>query len=478
MNKYGIILFILLLWSIGSEAQTPDKSVVKISVTKQEYDYSQPWQKSKQSKSSGSGCIIDSNYILTCAHVVEFGAFIEVRKAKENKKYTASVAFLAPEYDLALLKVEDEGFFNRTTPIQIGELPDIGEKVTVYGFPTGGNDLGITTGIISRIENIDYSYDNYNDLGIQIDAAINPGNSGGPVLIDSTLAGIAFQGRSSSQNIGYMIPTTVIKSFLNDVQDGVYEGPVPVYINWQNMESSTLRSCYGLPDTLSGILINDVHYCSAFRGVVQPNDILLSIDSIPIQNDGTLYINYNLKANFETYLKNRNRGDSVVLQILRDNRDTLISCTLDYGYSRPYLINKVDLNPRYLIQNGFVFTTPSYYYFQGESYWQYYNSKLSAHYYSKALNSPETEELVIISSVLPHHSNVGYHDVSNRLITKINGIPLSNFNDLIEAFHATFADYIVLEDDSGRKYIIDNLSLKENNAAILKKFGIDRQMRN
>src|SRR5690606_12925741 len=132
-----------LLWSIGSEAQTPDKSVVKISVTKQEYDYSQPWQKSKQSKSSGSGCIIDSNYILTCAHVVEFGAFIEVRKAKENKKYTASVAFLAPEYDLALLKVEDEGFFNRTTPIQIGELPDIGEKVTVYGFPTGGNDLGI-----------------------------------------------------------------------------------------------------------------------------------------------------------------------------------------------------------------------------------------------------------------------------------------------------------------------------------------------
>src|SRR5690606_28571968 len=133
--------------------------------------------------------------------------------------------------------------------------------------------------------------DNYNDLAIQIDAAINPGNSGGPVLIDSSLAGIAFQGRSSSQNIGYMIPTTVIKNFLNDIQDGYYEGPVPILLSWQNLENKTLRDCYGLSDTVSGVLINDVHYCSVFRGVLQAQDILLKIDNITLHNDGTAYLN-------------------------------------------------------------------------------------------------------------------------------------------------------------------------------------------
>src|SRR5690606_6852821 len=179
--------------------------------------FSQPWQKMKPEKSSGSGCIIDGNRILTCAHVVEFGTFIEVRKGNENKKYTATVAFIAPEYDLAVLEVKDDNFFDDANPFPIGGIPNIGDQVTALGFPRGGTDLSITSGIVSRIETIDYSYDNFHDLGIQIDAAINPGNSGGPVLVSDTLAGIAFQGLSSGQSIGYMIPTTIIKTFLRDI---------------------------------------------------------------------------------------------------------------------------------------------------------------------------------------------------------------------------------------------------------------------
>ncbi len=82
---YSLCLTLLLSIPAGLQAQDLERSVVKISITKQEYDYNQPWQKSKQSKASGSGCIIDGNRILTCAHVVEYGEFIEVRKAKDNK---------------------------------------------------------------------------------------------------------------------------------------------------------------------------------------------------------------------------------------------------------------------------------------------------------------------------------------------------------------------------------------------------------
>ncbi len=476
MRFYISVLF-FLFQALHAVAQAPERSVVKISVTKQEYDYNQPWQKSKQSKSSGSGCIIEGNRILTCAHVVEFGEFIEVKKTKDSRRYTASIAFIAPEYDLAVLQLDDESFFSRTKPLPIGDLPAIGKKVTVYGFPTGGNDLSVTSGIVSRIENIDFNYDNYNDLGIQIDAAINPGNSGGPVIMDTTLAGVAFQGKTSSQNIGYMIPTTVIRSFLRDIADSVYEGPVPVLLQWQNMENTALRRCYGMSDTATGVLINKVHFCSALAGAVEADDILLGVDNMDIQNDGSVYINNDVKTTFETVIKNKNTGDTVSLHLLRHGLDTVIMQPLEYTRSKELLVGKVDLSPKYYIQGGFVFTTPSYYYFQDESYWQYYYPQLSYYYYAKVLNDPEMEEIVIISSVLPDKSNVGYHDVSNKIVRSINGYEIRNFNDLIRAFDRP-SDYYTLVDSDGNKYVIDAAGLEENNREIFRKYGITQQMRN
>jgi S1-C subfamily serine protease len=475
MRHTCFFIFYLLI-TITGFSQSLEKSVVKISVTKQEYDYNQPWQKSNQSKSSGSGCIIEGNRILTCAHVVEFGEFIEIKKTKDSRRYTASIEFLAPEYDLAVLKLDDENFFNRTKPLPIGGLPDIGNKVTVYGFPTGGNDLSVTSGIVSRIENIDFSYDNYNDLGIQIDAAINPGNSGGPVIMDTALAGVAFQGKSSSQSIGYMIPTTVIKAFLLDIADSTYEGPVPVLMQWQNMENTALRKCYGIPDTATGILVNKVHYCSALSGVIEPDDILLSVDHMDIQNDGSVYINNDVKTSFETIIKNKSVHDTVSLHLLRHGTDTTILLPLEYTRAKQLLVGKVDLEPKYYIQDGFVFTTPSYYYFQDESYWQYYYPQLSYYYYGKVLNTTDQEEIVMISSVLPDKSNVGYHDVSNRIVSKINGYEIRNFNDLIKAFDRP-SDFYTIEDSEGNRYVLDASNLDENNIEIFRKYGITKQMR-
>ena len=45
--------------------------------------------------------------------------------------------------------------------------------VMVYGFPTGGDTLSITKGIVSRIEFVAY-YHFVAGLRYQIDAAINP----------------------------------------------------------------------------------------------------------------------------------------------------------------------------------------------------------------------------------------------------------------------------------------------------------------
>ncbi len=50
--------------------------------------------------------------ILTAAHVVNNGTFIQVKKSYDAKKYIAKVKWIAHEADLALLEINDQSFFD------------------------------------------------------------------------------------------------------------------------------------------------------------------------------------------------------------------------------------------------------------------------------------------------------------------------------------------------------------------------------
>jgi len=47
---------------------------------------------------------------------------------------------------LALLEPEDPSFFDGIEPMELGELPDLRDKVYVCGFPIGGDELSISEG--------------------------------------------------------------------------------------------------------------------------------------------------------------------------------------------------------------------------------------------------------------------------------------------------------------------------------------------
>ena len=66
---------------------------------------------------------------------------------------------MAPGIDLAVLKLDDETFFDTHAPLaRANTLPEIKDAVMVYGYPTGGSSLSITKGIVSRIEFSPYNF--------------------------------------------------------------------------------------------------------------------------------------------------------------------------------------------------------------------------------------------------------------------------------------------------------------------------------
>src|SRR5206468_2368400 len=86
----------------------------------------------------------------------------------------------------------DESFFEKRGALPFAEaLPRVKDNINVYGYPTGGSELSVTQGIVSRIEYTDYYYQT-SGLRIQVDAALNFGNSGGPAVSDGKLVGLVF----------------------------------------------------------------------------------------------------------------------------------------------------------------------------------------------------------------------------------------------------------------------------------------------
>jgi S1-C subfamily serine protease len=134
--------------------------------------------------------------------------------------------------------------------------------------------LGITEGVVSRVEHRKYAHSNTYLLTCQIDAAINPGSIGGPVIKDDKIIGVAFQA-GSGENIDYMVPAPFINHFSEDIKDGKYNGIPSLGISWQKMENPDIKRKFGMTAKQTGVLVNTIYPDSPARGVLKPGDIIL-----------------------------------------------------------------------------------------------------------------------------------------------------------------------------------------------------------
>lgn len=154
-------------------------SVAYISTVRQHHDV---FGNGSVSAGAGSGFVWDkAGHILTNAHVVSEADNVFVRFGID-RPLVAKVVGVAPEYDLAVLRVSVP--LTGLTPLPIGASADlaVGQQVYAIGNPFG-LDKTLTTGVISALDRTLPTATGQEITGvIQTDAAINPGNSGGPLL--------------------------------------------------------------------------------------------------------------------------------------------------------------------------------------------------------------------------------------------------------------------------------------------------------
>ena len=471
MKKLLIIINLLVCMTIFSEDVAVKKALVKVYTSHQLFDYLSPWQYGQSANSTATGFIIDGERIITNAHAVLNSKFLQVRKEGDSKKYKAVVKFTSEEYDLALVEIEDKSFFKGTVPLKLGTLPEIQEKLTVYGYPLGGDKLSTTQGIVSRMEHNTYTLTNRKFLIGQTDAAINSGNSGGPVVSKGKVAGVAFAGLNSADNIGYFIPVNILNNFLEDIKDGKYDGSPLLGVEWSELESPSHRRMLGIEAKTGGILIKKVFKNSPFEGVLQKNDVLMKLDNYPIEYDGTIEFRKNEKTDFSYVNQQKKYGDNLSYEIIRDKKTKTGQVKLEKKDIKYTVVTEVTIEtpPSYMVYGGLLFEPLTSNYMAGVI------EKLGSVYDREELYK-DYKELVVLVRVLPFDVNLGYTDAVNQIIVKVNGEKYKDFKDFAQKVKNVKSGFIVFENDNGDEIVLDVKEVEEQREELMQNYNISSDM--
>jgi serine protease Do len=240
------------------------------------------------SGSEGAGFFYRKDgYVITNDHVV--GAANEVTVVTNDGREYKGIVKRAPEWDVAVVKIEGKDFPTLTIADTKSVLP--GQMVMAIGSPYGLEN-SVTFGHVSAIKRENAVPDNsmsgqtqrfYPDL-IQTDAAINVGNSGGPLVnIDGQVIGMnssIYSRTGGSNGIAFAIPGNEVR-FIADIliQKGkITRSQIGVYPRDMKPFEKTERKLSG------GAYVEDVSPGSpADKAGIKKGDVILKIGERKIE---------------------------------------------------------------------------------------------------------------------------------------------------------------------------------------------------
>ncbi len=453
-RRPALLLCLMLFGALASwplpmrAAESPirvEDSVVKVFSTIRRPDTARPWSRQQPEEATGTGVVIEGRRILTNAHVVLYASQVQVQANQAGDKISATVEAVAPGIDLAVLKLDEDAFFDAHPPLKRANLlPEVKDAVMAYGFPTGGTSLSITKGIVSRIEFTAYNYP-VSGLRIQIDAAINPGNSGGPAVVGDRMIGLAFSTLGGAQNIGYIIPSEEIDLFLKDIATGPYKGKPAMHDQLQTLENPALRAFLKLDKGVQGIVVHEP-FRSALPNPLKEWDVITRIGDTPVDDQGMVKVSANLRIRFQYLVQKLAKQGMVPLTVVRGGKEVAIQMPVPSGH--PLLIPDLQgAYPSYFVYGPLVFSTATAQFAANNGHMMgifiFYGSPLA----TRRGEGPafEGEELVVVASpFFPHKLAKGYSNPVSEVVKSVNGIAIKNLKHLVQVLRDQKDEFIVL----------------------------------
>jgi len=427
------------------------KSIVRIISEGYEFDWKSPFNKSSNNNSIGTGFFIDSEYILTCCHVVENSLKIYINiPSLDKEKYEVELISCCPCLDIALLKSKTYKS-NHFLELDDSDKAKATDKVFAVGYPLGLENAKYSAGIISGIE----------EHFFQIDAPINGGNSGGPLLNSKNkVIGINTSKITTSEGIGFSTPINfyinqkklMLKNKIirkcnllcefNNADNNLWK-----YLTEDKIENYTtgyyIKKCYEDSDLF--IIYG-----------IKSGDILIEIDNNKVDNFGEIKVSWSSeKINLDNYLKRFNKDDIIKMKFWLSEKKKILEINYKLNYIFPIklglsILEKID----YFVFGGLVlmnFSLNHIKIFKDEYLDLFLLNKI------KFKKNPK----VIISNILSG-STIKKNEVitEGNILYSVNNIRIYSLDDIIKVIKDTVnkeSKYIILKNQNNDTVCIDIL---------------------
>ena len=445
-------------------------------MTFQRWDQDRPWVKLNPETRRVSAVMVGSNRILTTADAVDDATFIQLVTGGKAQKARPRIERVDPTINLALLAIDDTPGLSGLAPVVVAKrTPTSG---TLRSVRWRGQQLEVAASRVIRIEvGKSLASETYHAV-LHLRTDLSGGGWSEPVFDGSTLVAITM---SQSADESQAIPAEMLDLFLREAASGKpVSGVSTLGALYQLNRDSAINGFLGQEGDPRGILVRAVPWGTTGCGVLEPRDVLLEIGGEAIDAEGYVQHPWLGRVGFNEILAERFRpGDPVPVRVLRRGKERALTLTARAHPAGLELVPSVgDKVPPYLIAGGFVIRELDVPYLRtwGKDWINDAPQRLLSRYlFGTKSQTPNRRRIVLLATVLPAPYNLGYQDLKDVAIERVNGRPIGKIEDVVAALERPEGRFHVftLSAESPRdEIVVEAATLDGATTGILEAYGI------
>lgn len=472
-------LITLLVWTavLPALAAEPvwEKSVVKVEVSRNIYDYYQPWSR-RNDRSVKIGLVVGERQILTTSQDLSDRTLVRLQKGGRGKWTNAQVEWIDYHANLALLTTDEAAFWAELQPANLGGKPPA-EAATLQIIRWREGKLENRSAEFSQYAVRQSEFSGISHVQMEMDSEIQGVGLGEPVVANSQVVGIVASLRGRTCKV---IPASFIRTILTARAGGNQRGLGYFHFYWQRAENPAALEYLRLPGEPRGVLVINVpERPDDGAQVLQPRDIILQIDGFDVDMQGD-YVDPDFGSLMLENLATRGKwaGDEVPMKIWRDGQPVAVTYRLPkYEFAHSLVpVGVYDQPPDYLIVGGLVFQPLTVPYLQRWGNEWERRAPFRFRHYTGDEATRDQPGIVILSQVLPDAFNLGYQEQRGFAVNKVNDRRVTSLTELRDALKQPSDKFHVIDfvpNESLQRIILAaGEAEREATQRILERFGI------
>jgi hypothetical protein len=450
--------------------------VVTVRVTGQEWNWKTPWAKQGPWMRSMTGLVVPGPRILVASAGLGNSLLFEVQKEGREPRTPARLVLADHEGPLGLLEVDDPGFWKGLEPLPLAARAPGSGPVTLYRWQRSGQ-IDSALGTVRQARAGRHGLSRVSLLTLDVTATMEGGGDSEVAIAAEEVVGLA-TGKSGDQVA--VMASPVLRQFLADAASGSYRGFARAGIGWQDLTNPDLRAALGLTSDEGGIRITRVLPHGSGADVLKPGDVILEIAGHPLDPTGQFdHPGFGRMAFPLLFSDGRRPGDGLPMKVLRDGQRMSVAVTLKRMLAEddripPYVFGR---GPDYAVMGGLVFQDMSGPYLSTWGDWSRRAPPRLLIAYDREGAEPTSERprIVLLTSVLPDSANLGYQDLRDLIVDKVNGRPIGSMDDLRRAFAEPVGGFHVVEFLPGQtpgRIVLDAAEAQAADGRIRAAYGV------